>query len=126
MKCNKASTDMRELVLELGGPIQGSENRKSWFARIARTAGISRRSASAAFYGEIRGETHRAGVEAKLRAALAQHQKTNNDDITEIKNRIAALERRLLGGDQDFYQPSIDAIREVARAAGGKGGSIDA
>ena len=122
--CNKASTDMRTLVLEIGGPVQGSENRKSWLARIARTAGISRRSASAAFYGEIRGETHRAGIEAKLRAALAQHQKSNNDDIEEIKGRLAALERRLLGSDQDFHQPSIDALREMRGVVGRKSGSV--
>lgn len=119
--CKKTSTNMRQLVLEAGGLIQGSENKKSWLARIARQTGLSRRSVSAAFYGEIRGSVHSAGVEARLRAFIGSQKKAEADDLSEIKRRIAALERRLMAGDAEFNQPHIDAHREILRVAGGEG-----
>jgi hypothetical protein len=107
MKREKPS--MRELVFAVGGIERPGENRKSWLARVARAAGISPRSAAAAFYGELRGEIHRAGVESKLRAAAGQQEA--KDLAARFENLATALDR----GDADFHCDTIAALVGAAR-----------
>lgn len=116
MKCHESS--MRELVCAVGGVLQPDEGRKTWLARVARRAGISARSARAAFYGEVRGETHRAGIEAKLRDVVRKQEKAARDELAELRERVATMERRLMAIDPDFHQPSADGYREAVSAVG--------
>lgn len=117
MKREKSS--MRELVFAVGGIERPGENRKSWLARVARAAGISPRSAAAAFYGELRGEMHRAGVEAKLKAAAGKQEA--KDLATRFENLATALDR----GNADVDSDTIAALVSAARLLRGLDRSRD-
>lgn len=126
MVCHKASA-MRELVYSVAGPIGPNENRKGWLRRVARLAGISDRSARAAFYGELRGDMHATGVETKLRAAAERleaenkkNRKAARDELAEVFERIAALEQRLAALDPSFHELSINAYRDALSKARGQ------
>jgi hypothetical protein len=125
MQCHKAST-MRELFASVGGPVGPLENRKGWLRRVARLAGISDRSARAAFYGELRGDMHATGVETKLRAAAERleaenkkNRKAARDELAELTERVARLERRLVQTDADFFGADISGHRQVLSIARG-------
>lgn len=115
MKCDKASTErkMRDLVYAVGGEVRSGENRKGWLARVARAAGISPRSASAAYYNELRGDVHRAGVEAKLKAAAGKQ------EANSLATQFESLANAMVLGDQDFHSTDIAALLDAARALRG-------
>jgi hypothetical protein len=119
---------MRELVCEVGGGVRAGENRKGWIARVARVAGITPRSVRTAFRGEPMSEVFRAGVEAKLRAAKERLEATTRkqeqaarDELAELQERLARIERHLLATDPDFFQPDAGGHRELLRVAGREG-----
>lgn len=109
----REKSSMRELVFAVGGIERPGENRKTWLARVARLAGISPRSAAAAFYGELRGEMHCAGVEAKLKAAAGKREA--NDLAKQFEHLAHALDR----GDADFHSDTIAALVSAARVLRG-------
>jgi hypothetical protein len=126
MECPKLAA--RELVCQVGGPVRPDENRTRWFERVARLAGITPRSARALFRGEPMGEVFRTGVEAKLRAAkerleatTKRQQQAARDELAELQERLARIERHLLATDPDFYQPDANGHRELLRVAGREG-----
>lgn len=113
----KSPERMRDLVLSVGGELRGSENRTAWLARIARSIGESHRTLQAAWWGELR-PGHR--VEWKLRAAVkTEAEKAGANELAELRNRLARLERALLQTDADFHQPQIDPMRDSVREASG-------
>jgi len=94
--------DMRELVAAVAGPVEWSDNRKSWLNRAARRAGISARQTKALFYGEIKDPNHRS-------ARLMR-------DAAELAGRYEAIAGGLRAVDPDFYQPDVLALVDIARA----------
>jgi hypothetical protein len=108
----KAST-MRELVFAVGGPLRSGESRERWLDRVARVAGITRRSAAAAYRRESMSENHRAGVEAKLRAVAGQ------EEANDLAKRFEGLAQALHVGDADFHSDTIAALVSAARVLRG-------
>ena len=119
MECHKASV-MRELVCEIGGFVRPDEGRKGWLRRVARIAGISHRSVRAAFYREPIGEVFAAGIEAKLRAVISRKEAAARDELSELKEQLAFIQRRLLALDPNFYGPDVHGIGQILHDAGGK------
>jgi hypothetical protein len=100
--------EMQQGIKRLAGPRRDGDNFESMIARAARAAGISYRQAKTFFYAESDDPRSKA-VEA-VRAAVAKH-KAASDELTELRNRVARLERLLASKDEDGSRKA----RAVAR-----------
>lgn len=94
------AAELRDAIIEIAGPPTWFENRKSWLARAARTAGIPHRTAKAIFYREV-GDPRASVVEkirsarAGLHAAQEKNEAKARDEYRILCERIAQLEARL-------------------------------
>lgn len=103
----EAFRPMRDLVAAVAGPMEWSDNRKSWLARAARRAGVSFRQAWALFYGEISDPEHRT-VRA-FKQAAGKH------EAEQLAARFTGLAHALNHRDQDFHREDVAALLSAAR-----------
>ena len=104
----KKSFVMRELVIAIGGNLRPTENRKSWLARVAETAGLKPRAVHDVWYGgPITFEAAR-----RLKETAKNNAQFENADTALRFERIAeALEAT----DPEFHRQEIDAYLDIAR-----------
>lgn len=105
---------MRELVAAVAGPRQWSDNRKSWFDRAARRAGVSFRQVWAVYYGEITDPEHRTVL--RMKTAAGRHEAQSLAD--RFQHLAGALNQR----DADFHSEDINALLHAASALRGLAG----
>jgi hypothetical protein len=105
---NTKKVSMRELVIAIGGNLRPTENRKSWLARVADTAGLKPRAVHDVWYGgPITFEAAR-----RLKETAKNNAQFENADTALRFERIAdALE----AADPEFHRQEIDTYRELAR-----------
>lgn len=103
---DKASK-MRELVFAVAGWLP-DRNRKKLFAKAARNAGVSYRSAKSVFYGEITDPDHKTVRRMKL--AAGRHEAQSLAD--RFQHLAGALNQR----DADFHSEDIAALLHAAGA----------
>ena len=119
------AAELRDAIIEIAGAPTWFENRKSWLARAARTAGIPHRTAKAIFYREV--EDPRGSVVEKIRAARARLQSAQEENENKARDeyrilceRIAILEARLAGSQpahRSGARPDVgDRRHDVDRA----------
>jgi hypothetical protein len=108
MNTEKVS-EMRELVVAVGGPLEPGENAKSWFSAIAEKAQLSVRAVKGAFYGEYMSKA----TERKLRAAAGRR------EAEHLAKRFEGLAASLNVGDADFHSDTIAALVSAARVLRG-------
>jgi len=108
MKTEKVS-EMRELVIAVGGPLQPPKNGKRWLEDIAAVAGISVRAVRGAFYGEYMSKR----TERQLRAAAGRLEAEN------LAKRFEGLAASLNVGDADFHSDTIATLVSAARVLRG-------
>lgn len=98
---------MRELVASVAGPLEYSDNRKSWLSRAARRSGLSYRTIKSIWYGEITDESHHS-------IRLLKH---TADARTEIlARRLETIARGMEATDSDFYRSDVSALIHAIRA----------
>jgi hypothetical protein len=112
---------MREEIALIAGPMDWTDNRKSWLSRVpARiekltSAKLSLRLIKAAFYGELR-ENHWAALELRKAVEVIEC----NRELAKLKERHEALARRLDVLDSDFHGPTIAQMFDDLRKLRGK------
>jgi hypothetical protein len=106
----KRAKAMRGLVLEVGGSLRAGENRKAWLARIARTIGVSPRMTRSAWEGSIKDPEHKIvwKLQRALEAKAQEQEAAARNEIRELTERLAILERRLLEDDAHVERASAD------------------
>lgn len=112
---SELANEMRDGIVALAGERNWKETRARWLERAARAAGISYRTARAIFYGEIRDP--RGSVVERVRCALGEkaREAKPRDEFDLFKERLSALEARLLSIDPEFYREGINALRNATR-----------
>jgi hypothetical protein len=100
---------MRELVIAIGGNLRPTENRKSWLARVAETAGLKPRAVHDVWYGGP--ITFEAARRLKETAKNNAQQQENRDTAARFERTADAMEK----ADPEFYRQEIAAYRELAR-----------
>lgn len=104
MSTEKVS-EMKDLVMAVGGPLEANENRKGYLTRVSAAAQISFRAAKAAFYGE---PTSKA-IAQKLKLAAGRNEARN------LAARFESLAHSINIKDADFYSEDAAALINAAR-----------
>jgi hypothetical protein len=117
-----AVMEMTRLVRSAASPAVPGERVAHAIARAARRLGFDRGRTESFWYGKVRSpspeelETARAvAVKHAKDLELLRHEYRRAFDI------LARLETRLAVVDEDFHQPSISALRDMAGGAPGSG-----
>ena len=104
---------MREQVAAIAGPMDWTDNRKSWLsrvpARVERLTGtkLSIRLIKAAWHNEIT-EKHWAALELHRAVSLIEYQR----ELAKIKQRHEVLMHRLASLDEDVRRPTLSQMFE--------------
>lgn len=110
MSEKRSEETMRELIATVAGPVQFTDNRKSWLSRAARNSGLTFRQVKALFYGEITDPNHLAARRLKDAAVEAGRKEARS---------LAAQFETIAGGlnatDETFYRDQAAAYVEIAR-----------
>lgn len=112
---SELANEMRDGIVALAGERNWKETRARWLERAARAAGISYRTARAIFYGEIRDP--RGSVVERVRCALGEkaREAKPRDEFDLFKERLSALEARLLAVDAEMHASDLAALRNILR-----------
>lgn len=112
---SELANEMRDGIVALAGERNWKETRARWLERAARAAGISYRTARAIFYGEIRDP--RGSVVERVRCALGEkaREAKPRDEFDLFKERLSALEARLLAVDAEMHASDLAALRDLLR-----------
>lgn len=101
---------MRELIAAVAGPVQFSDNRKSWLSRAARNSGLTFRTVKALFYGEINDPDHLAARRLKDVAALVEGQGM----ARSLAEKFETIAGGLNAADADFHSNHVAALLDAA------------
>ena len=105
---NTKKVSMRELVIAIGGNLRPTENRKSWLARVAETAGLKPRAVHDVWYGgPITFEAAR-----RLKETAKNNAQFENADTALRFEQIAASLEAI---DPEFHRGKIAAYLDIAR-----------
>jgi hypothetical protein len=102
---------MRELIATVAGPVQFTDNRKSWLSRAARNSGLTFRQVKALFYGEITDPYHKAARKLKDAAVEA-----GRKEARSLADQFETIAGGLNARDEDFYREDAAALISAARA----------
>lgn len=113
-KSSKMST--REAMITLMGspPAHGEVPR--WLSRVAKSAGISFRTARSLWLNEIKNPDHLAAQAVRRQAELMEAKR----DAQVVANFFNRHAQALANVDPDFHRPEIDAFLEAARIVSGR------
>lgn len=121
--------EMQNGIKALGADRTSSGNRESMIAHAARQAGITFRQAKTFFYAESENPRGKA-IEA-VRAAIArkEQEKAASNELTELRARIARIERLLdaasSNGHRQAHPPSGQVDRRYSGILGAPHRSVD-
>jgi len=99
--------DWKYEVEAIAGPFTG--NRKGWFAKAARRAGITCRQVKALWRGETKDPKFTVAV-GVLSAAIAARK-----EARELASKFENLAGALNAKDEDFYSSDVLALIDAAR-----------
>jgi hypothetical protein len=112
---------MREEIAAIAGPMDWTDNRKSWLSRVPerveRLTGtkLSLRIIKAGWNNEIT-ENHWAALELHKAVEVIEYHR----ELAKVKERHQTLAERLSILDEDFHQPTIASIVHEIRKLRGK------
>lgn len=109
-KSSKMST--REAMITLAGSPPAYGELPRWLTRIAKSAGISFRTARSLWLGEIDDPNHLAAQAVKRQAEIAEAKR----DAEIVANFFNSHAQALSNIDPDFHRDQIDAFVAAARA----------
>jgi len=109
-KSSKMST--REAMIALAGSPPAYGEMPRWLTRIAKSAGISFRTARSLWLGEIDDPNHLAALAVKRQAQIAEAKR----DAEVVANFFSSHAQALANIDPDFHREQIDAFFAAARA----------
>ncbi len=105
------AVNWKDTIATFAGPCDG--NRKAWFARAARLAGVSIRQIRALWYGEIKDPRH--SVASSVLGAMERAQsETARGQNVETANHLRAYAQRLSATDEEFYREEINRALNAA------------
>jgi hypothetical protein len=113
-KSSKMST--REAMITLAGhpPTYGEMPR--WLAKVAKSAGISFRTARSLWLGEIKDPEHLAAKAVRRQAQIEEARR----DAKVVADFFNSHAQALANIDADFHRNDIDAFVAAARALGSR------
>jgi hypothetical protein len=109
-KSSKMST--REAMISLAGSPPAYGEMPRWLTKIAKSAGISFRTARSLWLGEIDDPNHLAAQAVKRQAQIAEAKR----DAEVVANFFSSHAQALANIDPDFHRDQIDAFVAAARA----------
>lgn len=109
-KSSKMST--REAMITLAGSPPAYGEMPRWLAKVAKTAGISFRTARSLWLGEIDDPEHLAAKAVRQQAEIEEARR----DAKVVANFFSRHAQALTNIDPDFHREQIDAFVAAARA----------
>lgn len=116
-KSSKMSTRAAMIVLAGRPPAHGELSR--WLTRIAKSAGISFRTARSLWNEEITDPDHLAAKAVRQQARIEEARR----DAEVVANFFNSHAQALANIDPDFHREQIDAFVAAARAISDRGGT---
>jgi hypothetical protein len=113
-KWSKMSTRAAMIVLAGNPPAHGELPR--WLSKIAKTAGISFRTARSLWNEEIKDPDHLAARAVRQQAQIEEAKR----DAATVANFFSRHAQALSNIDPDFHREQIDAFEQAARALSGR------
>jgi hypothetical protein len=107
----RISNEMHIAIVEIGGPAGFYDNRESWLAKAARSAGVNYRTAKGFFYREYL-NPNAVDVDRVREARARLHAK--NESLRHAATLDSAADA-LCSIDETFHRAEIDRLRDVAR-----------
>ncbi len=101
----------REAMISLAGSPPAHGELPRWLTRIAKSAGISFRTARSLWNNEITNPNHLAAQAVKRQAQILEAQR----DAKVVANFFNSRAQALANIDPDFHRHEIDAFVEAAR-----------
>jgi hypothetical protein len=109
-KSSKMST--REAMITLAGSPPAYGELPRWLSKIAKSAGISFRTARSLWNEEIKDPNHLAAKAVRQQAQIAEAKR----DAQVVANFFSSHAQALANIDPDFHREQIDAFVAAARA----------
>jgi len=113
-KSSKMSTRAAMVTLAGNPPAYGELPR--WLSKIAKSAGISFRTARSLWNEEITDPEHLAAKAVRQQAEIEEAKR----DAAVVANFFSRRAQALANIDPDFHRSEIDAFLEAARALSGR------
>ena len=113
-KSSKMST--REAMIRLAGRPPGYGELPRWLSKIAKSAGISFRTARSLWNEEISDPEHLAAKAVRQQAQIEEARR----DAKVVANFFTSHAQALANIDPDFHREQIDAFVAAARAISGR------
>lgn len=113
-KSSKMST--REAMISLAGRPPGYGELPRWLSKIAKSAGISFRTARSLWNEEISDPEHLAAKAVRQQAQIEEAKR----DAKVVANFFNSRAQALANIDPDFHRGEIDAFVAAARAISGR------
>ena len=113
-KSSKMSTRAAMIVLAGRPPAHGELSR--WLTRIAKSAGISFRTARSLWNEEITDPDHLAAKAVRQQAEIEEARR----DAKVVANFFNSRAQALANVDEDFHRNEIDAFLAAARILSGR------
>ena len=102
----------REAMITLAGRPPSHGELPRWLARVAKTAGISFRTARSLWNEEITDQDHLAAKAVRQQAQIEEAKR----DAKVVANFFNSRAQALANIDPDFHRSEIDAFLAAARA----------
>lgn len=119
---SSAVMEMSRLVRYAASPSVPGEKVPHAIARAAHRLGFTRGRTESFWYGKVRGvDPHELEAARRVAVERARDLELLRDEYRRAVDILARLETRLAVVDEDFHQPDIRAIRDVAGGAVGAG-----
>ncbi len=118
---NSSKMTTRDAMIALFGraPAHGEQPRLLE-AVVKATKGVSYRTARSLWNDEIKKPDHLAAQEIMRAAAALQHKnhRGNQNELQELRARLARLESLLVQTDSEFHRGTIDLVGQQMRRSG--------
>lgn len=106
----------REAMITLAGRPPSHGELARWLSKIAKTAGISFRTARSLWNEEITDPDHLAAKAVRQQAQIEEARR----DAAVVANFFNRRAQALANVDADFHRSDIDALLEAARIVSGR------
>ena len=110
------SSKMRDAMIALAGSPPAYGELPRWLAKVAKSAGISYRTARSLWLNEIKDPEHLAAKAVRQQAQIEEARR----DKAIVANFFNRRAQALANIDPDFHRHEIDAFLAAARAVGGR------
>lgn len=113
-KSSKMST--RDAMISLAGSPPAYGEMPRWLTKVAKSAGISFRTARSLWLGEIDDPEHLAAKAVRQQAQIEEARR----DAEVVANFFSRRAQALSNIDEDFHREQIDVFLAAARIVGGR------